>query len=228
MDPILETIQLCHIQFRRNDRFIKSCIVFAWQAYYSFQVFPPLELVVCFSALRHRLHVFPRLVSTAGDFPRLEPVASFPALGIDCRRFPALGTCCKFSRAWYRLQEISRAWNLLHVFPRLVSTAGDFPRLEPVASFPALGSDYVIRLYYYKKIPLVVALHVSIYFKRVLKYEENRIKTFHYHLFHLKLGQRLPQICYDSLSWSHRSEVLILVSQQWNTVDIFHSKKLDR
>lgn len=105
-------------------------------------VFPPLELVVCFSALGHRLHVFPRLASTAGDFPRL----------------------------------------------------------EPVASFPALGSGYVIRPYYYKMMPLVVALHVSIYYKRVLKCDENRIKTFSLPPVPPETRQHLPQICYDLLS----------------------------
>ena len=63
-------------------------------------------------------------------------------------------------------------------FPSLGIDCRGFPALEPVTSFPALGSDYVIRPYYYKKIRLVVALRVSIYYKRVLKREENRIKTF--------------------------------------------------
>lgn len=55
-------------------------------------------------------------------FPRLVPVAYFPALGPGC----------VFSRAWRR----SRAWYSLRAFPRLAHAV--FPHLAQVACFPAL------------------------------------------------------------------------------------------
>ena len=77
-----------------------------------------------FSRGWYRLHVFPRLV----------PVARFPALGTGCTfsrawhwfhvfprlapvaYFPAVGTGCRFSYAWYWLQVIA-ASNIGHIFP---------------------------------------------------------------------------------------------------------------
>ena len=60
------------------------------------------------------------LINKDYDFPRLAPIACFPALG----------TNCMFSRAWHQL----------HVFPRLAPIAC-LRVLALFACFPALGID---------------------------------------------------------------------------------------
>lgn len=77
-----------------------------------------------YSRAWHRLHVSPRLASITFFFPRLAPVASFPALDIG--------------------SMFCRAWHSLNVFPLSAPGAG-FPRLEPVACFPALGIGSMFR-----------------------------------------------------------------------------------
>ena len=98
----------------RNNRRTWLTRVFSW-----------LPRGCVFSRSCHRWHIF----------PRLSPVASFPAIDTDvfprlaqvvC--FPALGAGCMFSRAWHHL----------HAFPHL-----GVGRVGQVLCFPARGTGCV-------------------------------------------------------------------------------------
>ena len=66
-------------------------------------------------------------------FPRLAPVACFPALGTPpVAYFPALGTGCMLSSAWHRLHARFSALS--------TGCMRGCPHLAPVACFPAFGN----------------------------------------------------------------------------------------
>ena len=96
---------------------------------------PTLGTCCTFSALGNG-YTLSRAWQQLHLFPRLAPVARFPALGIDCK----VACACRWLPVRRRLvtcfpalsngYTLSRAWQQLHLFPRLV----------PVACFPALGT----------------------------------------------------------------------------------------
>ena len=78
----------------------------------------------------HQLHVFPRLT----------PVACFPAILASVTCLSALGTGCMFSRNFGISCMSLRAWHRLHVFTRLASVVCFCAFINCCLFFPRISS----------------------------------------------------------------------------------------